>query len=292
MSLMLGLGLSALSWSRWVKSRRSRRRRRRRQSRQSSKHRLQHKGVSAKLRIGRDELSSAQNKTRGSYTRASCLPRAIRPSKLLAPRGLIGRRGGRPAVCGPLQPRCTPAPVQPSPTQSNPVQPTSSGDLPSNLQSPVLPSSNLPRLTPDHDHNHNAAPCPHTHLPAAHALHTHSTARGTHPRPFGATCRLEASRRITRCTPEVLPTILVVRTCPSSPPRVLPCNTPASLCLHPHSCRHSLTQTRRRHSTPAHRISTPPYSRCWHPCCCPAHPPQWAHLPAWWALYSRPQATC
>jgi hypothetical protein len=71
--------------------------------------------VPVKLRIGRDELSSAQNKTRGSYTRASCLPRAIRPSKLLAPRGLIGRRGGRPAVCGPLQPRCTPAPVQPSP---------------------------------------------------------------------------------------------------------------------------------------------------------------------------------
>jgi hypothetical protein len=112
-----GVGVSVtVSGVKSRRSRRCRRCRRRRPSRPSSKHRLQHKGVSAKLRIGRDELSSAQNKTRGSYTRASCLPRAIRPSNLLAPRGLIGRRGGRPAVCGPLQPRCTPAPVQPSPT--------------------------------------------------------------------------------------------------------------------------------------------------------------------------------
>jgi hypothetical protein len=245
------------------------------------------------LRIGRDELSSAQNKTRGSYTRASCLPRAIRPSKLLAPRGLIGRCGGRPAVYGPLQPRCTPAP---SPTQSNPLL----QGICRPISNRRLPSSKLPRLTPDHghghdlnhNHNHKAAPCPHTHPPVC-SRRTRPPHTPNHPQhPLGATCRLEASRRITRCTPEALPTILVVRTCPSSPPRVLPCNTPASLCLHPHSCRHSLTRTRHRHSIPAHRISTPPYSRCWHPCCCPAHPPQWAHLPAWWALYLLPQATC
>jgi hypothetical protein len=186
-----------------------------------------------------------------------------------------------------LRPTAAPLHSSSSPTQSNPVQPTSSGDLPSNLQSTVAivqftAAGPRPRPRP--------RPQPQPQPPPRRTRPPHTPNHPQHP--LGATCRLEASRRITRCTPKALPTILVVRTCPSSPPRVLPCNTPASLCLHTHSCRHSLTQTRRRHSTPAHRISTPPYSRCWHPCCCPAHPPQWAHLPAWWALYSRPQATC